>query len=357
MKRAKVPTAGFSLVELMVAMVIGLIVLGAATSLFVDSKKNYVVQDSLARLQENARFAMQKMVRDLRMAGYYGCADDITAITNTLNQSAAGGSYDTSDPIQGSESKSNWYPTASPAVAPPTTMRTGTDAFTVRYLDPGISTTIDSPFMPNTSAALHTPGGSGLAVGDIVFIHDCSAGAIFQITGPSDPNGGTIVHNTGGSTPGNSTKDLGKIFEGDAKISKYYYAMYYIAPSTTAGWSLYRQTVNSAGAQTEELAAGIEDLELLYGEDTTNGDKVPDVYRKASAVGNWDNVVSVRVGLLARTLANTDSGNTTHGAFLDTTTGYDVDGDGANETNFSAAQNDKYERRIFRNTVTLRNRQ
>ena len=348
---------GLSLVELMVAMTIGLIVMAAVSTIFVDTKKNYVVQDALARLQENARFAMEMVVRDLRMAGYYGCADDVSAITNTVIGAGTGAAYDISNPLQGSESKSNWYPLAATPVAAPSAMRAGTDAIAIRYLDRTTSVQIDAPFMPNTSAALQTAAGNGLKDGDIVFITDCSGGAIFQITGPGDPSGGTIVHNTGASTPGNSTKDLGKIFEGDSRITKYYYAMYYIAPGASGEFSLFRQTVGTAGVVPEELMEGIEDLQVLYGEDTVNGDRVPDVYRKADAVVNWSNVVTVRIGLLARTLANSDRTSKDYGGFQDTTDGYDVDGDGNKETNYTAALNDMYQRRVFRATVTLRNTQ
>jgi len=346
---------GLSLIELMVAMTISLIVMAAVSAIFVDTKRNYVVQDAMARLQENARFAMDLIVRDVRMAGYYGCADDVTSVTNTVAGATDGGAYDIRNPIQGSESKGNWYPLAATPVAAPATMRTGTDAIAVRFLDRGTSAAVTSPFMPNTSAALHTASGNGLKEGDIVFVTDCSAGAIFQITGPNDPNGGTIVHNTGATTPGNTTKDLGKIFEDDARIAKYYYALYYIAPSAS-GYSLFRETVGTAGTVPEELMAGIEDMQILYGEDTANSDRVPDVYRKADAVVNWSNVVTVRIGLLARTLANSERSSKDYGGFKDTTDGYDVDGDGAKETNYAAALNDMYERRVFRATIALRNR-
>lgn len=347
---------GFSLVELMVAMTIGLIIMAAVSTIFVDTKKNYVVQDALARLQENGRFAMDAIVRDVRMAGYYGCSDDVSSIKNTLNGAAAGDAYDISNPLQGSEGKSPWYPVTASAT-PPNDMRAGSDAIAVRYLDRSTSIQITSPYMPNTSAALHIASGNGLKQGDVVFVTSCSGGAMFQITGPNDPNDGTVVHNTGSGTPGNSTKDLGTIFEGKSNIAKYYYAMYYIAPGLSGEYSLFRQTMTTTGVLTDELIEGVEDLEILYGEDTANSDRVPDVYRKASAVTNWGNVVTVRIGLLARTLANSDKSTKDYGAFQDTTDGYDVDGDGVKETNYALAKNDQYQRRIFRATVTLRNKQ
>lgn len=61
---------GFSLVELMVAMVIGLIVLLVVGTLFMNSRQTYLAQDANSRLQENARYATELFGRQIRSAGY-----------------------------------------------------------------------------------------------------------------------------------------------------------------------------------------------------------------------------------------------------------------------------------------------
>ena len=61
---------GFSLVELMVAMVIGLIVLLVVGTLFMNSRQTYLAQDANSRLQENARYATELFGRQVRTAGY-----------------------------------------------------------------------------------------------------------------------------------------------------------------------------------------------------------------------------------------------------------------------------------------------
>ena len=351
---------GFSIVELMVAMTISLIILGAVIAILVSSKKNYTTQDSMARLQENARFAMQFIVHDLRMAGYFGCADDMDSITNTVNGAGGGNPFDISTPVQGSENMSNWYP--GNTAAPPTGMLANTDALALRYLDGSTAVTVDGPFMPNTSAALHI-SGTGLKTGEIVMVTDCKSASMFQITGPGSAGdvitNNTVVHNTGTGTPGNATKDLGKIYEGDAKIMKFYYASYFIRNNPSGQPSLYRETLGlntatgTVATSAEEMVEGVDNIQILYGEDTANNDRVPDIYRKANAVANWNNVVSVRVGLLVRTLANTESGNKQYGQEKDRRS-YDLDADGADDV---TNPNDRYERRIFQATVTLRNRQ
>ncbi|MDX1654706.1 MAG: PilW family protein [Candidatus Competibacteraceae bacterium] len=61
---------GFSLIELMIAMVLGLFILGSLLSLFVGNKQAYRVQGAASNLQENARFALEILNREARKAGY-----------------------------------------------------------------------------------------------------------------------------------------------------------------------------------------------------------------------------------------------------------------------------------------------
>jgi len=58
-------------------------------------------------------------------------------------------------------------------------------------------------------------------------------------------------------------------------------------------------------AENLELVEGVENMQLFYGEDTDN-DQVADIYRAADNVNNFDNVVSLRVGLLLRSLEETE---------------------------------------------------
>lgn len=61
---------GFTLVEILVALAIGALLTAGFVQIFSSSKKTYLIQDNLSRLQENARFAMDFLARDIRMAGH-----------------------------------------------------------------------------------------------------------------------------------------------------------------------------------------------------------------------------------------------------------------------------------------------
>jgi prepilin-type N-terminal cleavage/methylation domain-containing protein len=63
---------GMTLIELMVAMLIGTVLIGGAITVFVQSRANYRTADSLARLQENARFALDTLGPDIRLARFWG---------------------------------------------------------------------------------------------------------------------------------------------------------------------------------------------------------------------------------------------------------------------------------------------
>ena len=349
---------GFTLIELLVAMVLGLIALGAVGLVFVNSNKNYNIQESLARLQENARLATQILTRDLRQAGYFGCLDDVNAVYNRLD---GGNSLLGSIPIEGYEQgDTTWHPGSSTDRI--SEMVSGADGVAIRFLQPGTGADVVAPFMPRVSAALHLePASTNLVVGDIVATTDCASAEIFQITGPAQNNvdAGVLNHNEGAAVvPGNAEKNFSKTYDDDAVVVKFGAWRYFIKDDGN-GPGLFREgLVNNAGTITSEafeLVGGIENLQLLYGEDT-DSDQIPDTYVTADVVSNWVNVISVRIGILARSIANTryDSDGE-YGTGLDVDTrSYDLDGDGVNEVD---PPDLRVIRQAFVSTVALRNRQ
>lgn len=71
---------GFTLVELMISMAVGLIVLGAVYGLFNVQRKHLANQEQLAQLHQNARAAMDMMVREISMAGYNQTTNPVTIV-------------------------------------------------------------------------------------------------------------------------------------------------------------------------------------------------------------------------------------------------------------------------------------
>ena len=78
---------GVSLVELMVAMVLGLFLVGVMGMIFLGSKGTFQSQNHVSRLQESARFTVDTLAADLRMSGFRGCRGTgvATPVLNVLN--------------------------------------------------------------------------------------------------------------------------------------------------------------------------------------------------------------------------------------------------------------------------------
>lgn len=319
----RVPRAGgMSLVELMVALTIGLIILAAVSTVFVNSKVSYTTHESLARLQENGRFALHFLARDLRMAGYYGCSGDVETINSTLNPNGVDASaFDFTNPIEAvvgnelypSQTDIN-FPTGGGAVESkdadcPGTIGgrcAGTGGFAVRMADPSTSVALQKT-MPNTSAVAFVNPSHGLEEGEIVMLSDCASADIFQITGIGNQNASgkiPVGHNAGAADPGNSTQKLSRVYEeGKAEIMKFVHRVYYIGTGRSGYPSLFR--MGADGSSPEELVEGIESLDVVFGVDTA-GDRTPRAYLPATSAklgttpANWANAVSARVTVSAR---------------------------------------------------------
>jgi len=76
---------GVSLVELLIAMTLGLVLLAGMLTVFAGNKQSSELNTALAQIQENARFALSRMSRDMRMAGYQGCLDPNQGTINVVS--------------------------------------------------------------------------------------------------------------------------------------------------------------------------------------------------------------------------------------------------------------------------------
>ena len=297
---------GMTLVELMVGLVLALIIVWIAGSLYVTNKQVTRVNDSISRVQENGRFAMHVLEDDLRMAGFRGICGTIGAPTSVLNSTAYPYQFDIG--IAGYHGTgASWSPALvasiaglSPAPLP------DRDVVTIRRFDAqpiALTAAMASP-----TDDIQVAPGSALAAGDLLLVADCRAAKVFQVTS-FDGLTGIIGHGTGVGIPGNTTMDLGRAFGPDASVYRLVTRTYYIAPSARKAGSNSLWSNSSPSypgvAQPEELAEGVEQLLLRYGEDL-DADRAANRYVTAEGVATWDNVVSVRLQtLLASTSAST----------------------------------------------------
>ncbi len=335
---------GFSLVEILISLVLGLFLMGGIFQVYLSNKQAYRLNDALARLQENGRFAMQFLARDLRLGGFTGCGGRMREVANTLN-ATADPRFDFAKYVEGHESTgSGWSPAIDAQVID--SPRSGSDILVVRgaFSDP-----VQIIGQPNNSAdcaagnaSSHTADlkvntTAGLVAGDVVLATDCSHATIFQITNINQ--GSNIVHNTGNVVaPGNRTKDLQACYAGNGHLMKMETRIYYIRDNDRGEPALYRIRGTAAP---EELVEGVEQLQVLYGVDTDH-DRSANKYATADQItanGEWERVVSLRLGLLLHSVQDQITTAPQPYTFDGTTTTPD----------------DRRLRRVFTTTVALRN--
>ena len=86
MPKSMSPLAGFTLIELMVAMLLGLIVIAGVTSVFLANQRTYRTNQALGDVQDGSRIAFELMARDIRNAGLNPCNNG-DRMANVLNNS------------------------------------------------------------------------------------------------------------------------------------------------------------------------------------------------------------------------------------------------------------------------------
>lgn len=312
---------GVTLIELMIAMMLGLLVVAAAIGIFLSNRQTFRSTDNLSRVQENARVGFELMARDLRQAGGSPCSRSIP-IVNVLKPGGGWGA-DWSTGVRGYESGEAATFAAFGTAA--TNRIAGTDAIELRSGDSGdVAVTDHNP----TSAQFKVSTvNHGLVDGDIVMVCDFVQGSIFQVTNAQSGINNTVVHNpSNGNTfsPGNCSKGLGYAdpplcttngtpyeYKPPSFISKLRATAWYIGANGRpgSGRSLYMaQMVSSAGGQSvsrQEVAEGVTGMQLQY--------LVPNAadYVDASAIGaaQWINVSAVRVELTLQSSENAGTGN------------------------------------------------
>ncbi len=315
---------GVTIVELMVALVLGIILTGGVVQIYLSTKNTHDITAGLSRMQESTRYSLDMMARDIRMAGYIPCGRPQTNATlvNSAGNYWWSGIFD--QPIQGFEGGVSTFPADITSVA---NGRVATaDALMVLR---GGGKVAGVNFYNSASGRFvmqrNLGSGWGLEDGSLVIACDPYHAALFQAESYTVANPSHVIVSTGSSDePGNCTTDLGDpgpltctspgqsgtgyLFGNDAQLVDYKAVIYYVAESASGNDnSLYREYVyvvdtnQNVSTRAEELLEGVESMQLLYGVDQ-DVDGVAERYLKADAVDGiadgWSSVVTVRIGLL-----------------------------------------------------------
>lgn len=323
---------GVSLIELMIALVIGSLLVLGLVEVFSASRTAYQTSEGMSRVQENARFAMDYLQRDIRMAGHYGCVNDQSHLQTAgalqphfgatplyaLNFGVSIQGYEAPNTAPGDNLTlgAAWTPiTGWPAEIAALNPRAGSDIIVLRYLsNQGAPVTALGTAGSNETVTVATGRWGGLTSDGVTNptlfgIADCTNVDIFAGTG-ADP----LVTVAPAAAPAPATNFAGRYTPQPSGQTMLYRAeslVYYIGNGFSGEPSLFRARFNGANYVPEELVEGIENLQLLYGLDrVTNLAVSPpsgyiDVHNPANAGGawtadTWRRVGLVQIGMLAR---------------------------------------------------------
>jgi type IV pilus assembly protein PilW len=338
---------GFSLIEIMIAMVIGLVLTGGAIQIFISSKATYRLENALSRSQETGRFIVDVMAKEIRMAGYSGCASrgdiDVTVLADnappldaTAENAITGYNYDSS---------SDWNPDVPAYVTDASkinaTLLDGTDMLVVQRASECGAQLTGNMGTNNANVQVVNPNSCDFQQDSVVMITDCSTADIFAIS--SNPTSGSGSQTLAHANNVNSDPKLSNVYGPDSQVYGFLSNTFYIATGASGEPALWLGSWNPSAANdfsASELADGVEDMQILYGEDTGGADEYADTYVTANAVTDWTNVRSVRINLLLRS-----DDNITTEARAFTFNGVDAN-----------TGNDRRLRMVYSSTITVRNR-
>lgn len=268
---------GFTLVELLVAMVLGIFLVGGVVSIYNSTQQNFRANENLARIQESARFAFEQLGREIRDQGNNPCG--VKAVASVIRNSGAlpwwanwdGGT------LVGYEGTTTFSGTAFGTAL--NQRVSGTDGLVVlraRMEDSNLRvieshSAVTNSFVVKTVDTLRDPGRVFLAC-------DNNSGALFQVfavtTGvpiniqysATDQN---CSDKLGLPQPANCSGTNSKVFNAGGFVAEYDPAFWYIGVGANNSRSLYRTTLirqSSSVTATEarEMVTNVHDLQIEY---------------------------------------------------------------------------------------------
>ncbi len=349
MKNFCLKQSGLSLVEIMVALIISVFLMGGIAQVYLGNKATYRFSDASSRIQENGRFALDFITTDLRLAGFFGCVDlrqNGNLVQNHLNTASPNYNINRHD-----------FTNQRPIRLTANAGLNNSDNIPIKGSKPGQSS-LSAPLNMPGSGPIQITGNTVFRNNDIILITNCWTSDIFEANSAATAAGvTTLTHTTANpvDTPGNMTINPcaggGHCLHGTIKtnLENDYQA------NNSSAYSLqnvdYSIQVSGSGSgepalwrsennDNQELIEGIERMVVMYGVDTNN-DGAPNQYLNSNTVLTPNQVVTaVRVWLVVRSERDN---------VLDASQTYTLNG-----VDITAA--DERLRQVFSVTVDLRNR-
>ncbi len=340
----KAEQRGLSLVELMIAIALGMVLMLGVMQMFLSSRVVFSTQQGMSRIQETGRLAIEFLSRDIRMAAYYGCyrprAGQGAELRNkTVSIGGLHGNFD--EGIRGYDNAADIAIGKDAALGASIELLPAANTANILVIRSANETGLP---INNTNDATKLYAYSeqpiedncinDICVNGAAVVNDCGAASVMKVTalGKSGTNI-TITHQNNWDT----SNVLDEYVNGE--IMPMNTNVYFIAKGQSGGPSLWQKTNTNAAI---ELLEGVEQMRVTY---ATSDDST---YKLASAINaaDWSKVSSVRLELVVRSLENNVLEDTQPYVFAGATvTPAAVDG-----------VPDKYMRQVFSATVAIRSR-
>lgn len=378
------PQSGLTLVEMMVALVLGLVLTMGLTAVYMTSKTAFFRENQLSAVQQSVRSAFEYLASDLRMVGHFGCYTGNSAapvqpgITSTElagNFAIGVTGYEWDNGTSGSYTISSNTP-ADVADAAKWKTNVGTDVNTipvttiggVKGITPGSDVLVvrevsGSPMRLTAATAAgslltieNISGGkcgsgtgkiSGFCASSYGLIASCKKARVFPVSSVA------AAGSTANVTVGGGGFTAGEYQPGNTEVFPIQTVVYYVkSASNGKTTSLYRRTFDGTVAEgvEQELIEGVENLQVKFGRDNAPAgalDGAVDEYVTADQVtaADWSNIVVVRISLVVRAsdAVEKDVPVPSSGMVNGVTVNYPSTGS-------------KYDRRVFTTTVAVRNK-
>jgi Tfp pilus assembly protein PilW len=323
----KASQTGISLIELLVSLLLGMFLSAGIVVTYLESKRNYAAEEEMARIQENGRFSLNLLKREMMLAGFFGgylAPEEIATSSVNTDCAATDWALSASNAI---ELTNNHSATSSPQTNVGTTLtclagteiQPGTDVLTVKR-------TAGEPSLRNgVLADNYTSSSDQKWYLKIVDYGEELEWNKFAASALQDPNG-----------PGTAGVNV-SYWEAYSKV--FYIRNYSDNPADDIP-TLCVRSLEGNDMTTQCLVEGIEELQVEFGIDT-DVDGVANVYNPAPSSTDMANAVVARIYLLVRSIDSQSGHKDTKTYQLGQRT--------------IAAPNDGYLRRVFSTTVGIRN--
>ncbi len=352
---------GFSLIELLIAAVLGIMLVGGVITVFAGTKRSSTINSNLTELQENARFALESIMREARMAGFQGCVDLNTAGASIKADSAPTTNlFETAIQSSVVVSPTQWDP------EPPLNFNIpvgvgapvpGTHTLSIQGGNP--QTYNINPMQRIDDPIVLTSATENFVEGDLALISNCQVADIVTITAVS---GATLVHD--GSENGGDDRlsaPYGQAGEQNRpRVMRFEANIFYIGDTTRRNsqgnpvYALYRQTLPYSRPPIE-MVEGVDNMRIRLGyRDRSPGTENNMTFVSPDAATPSGQIEAVQIGLLLQSIDPVSD--------LDDNKSYFLAGDQILPAGSSGAQlglthaGDKRLRMAFSSSVTIRNR-